>query len=483
MPEDNEDMSSLKDKLLAELKQQLADEIKEDLKKELASSVPSTGKGKKKEPKEQLPDAPVTETSAVLSSTGRIEVPKTIIKSLGWGKGDVIELKAENGKLVGTRVGHTDVQQKKAAKDESQAAKDVPVEDVIATSAINVGKYFDFDFAERPVMGKMKQVLENALQLYTSSNYSDGFKVLRMIEGIELKEEEPDRSKMRIAVVKFLNDMLPRDVDASVIQWPMVKDLYIDKANSRYLREKGYALMADGWKKVNDEKAKPYFEQVMSTLFEMLGKYQITEMYAIISLLETIMKLVKGTQSPHVGKLIDYFKGAFNQVDDIDYKIRFIRMLTELEAFKDAKDLARAFKETTTEGSGERRLVLDCLKENREKEKTYFEKHPELAEAGGMEEDDEEYLTELRDAEKKKKGTKKKQESAPENALAQEAGESVPAGDIAHEETGDQEQGDGASAGEGEVQDDINDQDGQAGDEPEEIGGEDQDLDFDPDAD
>ncbi len=385
MSNNNDDMSSLKEKLLAELKQQLSDEIKEDLKKELASSVPSSGKSKKKEPKEQLPEAPVTETSAVLSSTGRIEIPKGIVKSLGWGKGDVIELKVENGKLIGLRIGHTDVQQKKApSKDGDAAAKDVQADEATAGAlqSINVAKYFEFDFAERPVMGKVKQVLENAHKLYSASNYSDGFKVLGMIETIELKEEEPDRSKMRIAVVKFLNDMLPKDVDASIIQWPMVKDLYIDKANSRYLREKGYALMADAWKRVSDEKARPYFEQVMATLFEMLGKYQVMEMYAIMSLLETIMKLVKGTQSPYLGKFIDYLKDVFNRVEDVDYKIRFIRMLTDLEAFKEAKGLAKTFKETTTEGSGERRLVLDALKDNREKERAFLEKHPELGEDG-----------------------------------------------------------------------------------------------------
>ncbi|MBN2151673.1 MAG: hypothetical protein JW839_09520, partial [Candidatus Lokiarchaeota archaeon] len=97
-----------KAKLLSELKQQLAGELKEELKKELASSVRTERRSRaEKEKRPDLPDVEVKEDNAVITSLGNLPLPKGILKSLGWGKGDVIELKVDAGKLSATRIGHT----------------------------------------------------------------------------------------------------------------------------------------------------------------------------------------------------------------------------------------------------------------------------------------------------------------------------------------------------------------------------------------
>ena len=260
-----------------------------------------------------------------------------------------------------------------------------------AQQEFNASKYFEFDFADRHLLTKLRQIIENANQLYEAKNFAEGIKILEMVETIELKEDEPDRSKMRVTVIKYLSEILPANPEAVAEQVPDVLEM-IKKISSRYLQEKGYTLLASACKQ--SEQGYPYFDQIMDVLFGMLLKYQTTELYAIISLLESLINLVRGTTSPFVQKLVEYIKEKFDQIDDNDYKVRFIKELTFLEAYTDAKELGKTFKATTADESGERRAVLDALKENRDAYKAYLEKHPELAEAAEAEDADD-YLEEL----------------------------------------------------------------------------------------
>ncbi len=418
-----------KAKLLEELKQQIAGEMKE-LKKELAASVKPERKPRaEKEKKPDLPDVEVKEDNAVISALGNLPLPKAILKTLGWGKGDVIELKVDAGKLSATRVGHTNVVPKPKSKAGEGAAEgqEGKEQDESAASA-SLSKYFEFDFGEKNVMGKLKQILENAAKLYDAGNVTEGLKVLAMIDGIELKSEEPDRGKMRFTVVKFLADVIPKHPEAVATQGPQVMEL-IKKISTPFLREKAYGFLAMGYKNVKE--ANEPFEQVLDILFSLLKKYPTTDLFAIVPLLENILKIVKGTSSPHLAQAIAYINENFAAIEDNDYKIRFIKMLTSVENFKGAKELAKAFKAQTTEGSAERRQVLDALRENRDLQKAWLEKHPEMAEAFS-DEGDEDLLEELKEKKSKKKpkeGEAPKEEGAappPEGEAPKEEGAAPP---------------------------------------------------------
>ncbi len=415
-----------KAKLLSELKQQLAGELKEELKKELAASLrPERKPRAEKEKRPDLPDVEVKEDNAVISALGNLPLPKAILKTLGWGKGDVIELKVDAGKLSAARIGHTNVIPKPKAKAgeggaEGQEGKE-PEESAATTS---LSKYFEFEFGERQVMGKLKQVLENAVKLYDAGNVVDGLKVLAMIDGIELKSEEPDRGKMRFTIVKFLADVLPKHPDAIVTQGPQVMEL-IKKISTPFLREKAYGFLAAGYRNVPE--ANQAFEQVLDILFNLLKKYPITDLFAIVPLLENIIKIVKGTNSPHLAKIIAFINENFPDIEDNDYKIRFIKMLTSVEDFRGAKELAKAFKAQTTEGSTERRQVLDALRENRDMQKVWLEKHPDMAEAFS-DEGDEDLLEELKEKKSKKKPKEAEAPKDEEGAATPPEGE--PAGDL-----------------------------------------------------
>jgi len=402
----------MKAKLLAELKAQLSGEIKEELKKEFSESMRPARKPKaEKEKKPDVPDTEVKENNAVISQLGNIPVPKHILKALGWGKGDVIDLKVENGKLLGERVGHTSVIPKQKAKGaegggEGQGGMGGGKEESAASSGIM--KYIEFEFSEKQVMSKMRQYLEEASKLYDNGNAADGFNVLNMIEAIELKVEEPDRGKIRLTAVKFLVDMIAKHPEAMETQMQRAMEI-TTKIGTRYLQERAYSFIAAAYKQIPGGEAG--FEQLLDILFGLLSKYHVTELYAIISLLETIIKLLQGTSSPHVAKIIEYIKEKFTKIDDNDYKIRFIKMLTSLEAFDDARNLGKEFKAQTTEDSGEHRAALDALRENRDAQNDFFEKHPEL-----KPETMEENLDADLDEELKKKSKKKpKEEEGPKD--------------------------------------------------------------------
>jgi bifunctional DNA-binding transcriptional regulator/antitoxin component of YhaV-PrlF toxin-antitoxin module len=413
-----------KAKLLSELKQQLAGELKEELKKEIAASVKAERRPRaEKEKKPDLPDVDVKEDNAVISALGNLPLPKAILKSLGWGKGDVIELKVDAGKLSATRVGHTNVVPKPKVKagegaTEGQEGK----EQEESAAATSMSKYFEFEFGEKNVTGKVKQVLENAAKLYEVGNVTDGLKVLAMIDGIELKSEEPDRGKMRFTVVKFLADVLPKHPEAVATQGSQVMEL-IKKISTPFLREKAYGFLAMGYKNVPSANAA--FEQVLDILFTLLKKYPTTELFAVVPLLENILKNVRGSTSPHLAQAIAYINENFAAIDDNDYKIRFIKMLTSVDDFKGAKELAKTFKLQTTEGSTERRQVLDALRENRDLQKVWLEKHPEMAELFS-DEGDEDLLEELKEKKSKKKpkdADTPKEEGAPNPPADEPRGE------------------------------------------------------------
>jgi bifunctional DNA-binding transcriptional regulator/antitoxin component of YhaV-PrlF toxin-antitoxin module len=431
-----------KAKLLEELKQQIAGEMKE-LKKELAASVKPERKPRaEKEKKPDLPDVEVKEDNAVISALGNLPLPKAILKSLGWGKGDVIELKVDAGKLSATRVGHTNVVPKpkgKAGEGVADGQEGKEQEESAATASLS--KYFEFDFGEKNVMGKLKQFLESAAKLYEAGNVTEGFKILAMIDGIELKSEEPDRGKMRFTAIKFLADVLPKHPEAIVTQGPQVMEL-IKKISTPFLREKAYGFLAMGYKNV--PAANAVFEQVLDILFGLLKKYPTTDLFAIVPLLENILKIVKGTSSPHLAQAIAYINENFAAIEDNDYKIRFIKMLTSVEDFRGSKELAKAFKAQTTEGSAERRQVLDALRENRDLQKVWLEKHPEMAEAFS-DEGDEELLEELKDKKSKKKP---KEAEAPKK---EEGAAPIPVGEPAGEVQGDRDAAEPGPAGEPEA--------------------------------
>lgn len=391
----------LKARLLSELKKELAGEFKEELKKELAESVRSERKPRaEKEKKPELPEVEVKEDNAVISPLGNLPLPKPILKTLGWGKGDVIELKVDGGRLTATRVGHTNVMPRPKAKAGEGGAEgtDGKTQEESA-AATSLSRYFEFTFDEKSAMNKLKTVIENAARLYEAGNVVEGWKVLSMIDGIELKAEEPDRGKMRFSAVKFLADVLPKHPEAIETQGPQVMEL-IKKISTPFLREKAYCFLATGYKNV--PQASAAFEQVLDILFTLLKKYPTTDLFAIVPLLENILKILKGTSSPHLAQAIAFIKETFPAIDDNDYKIRFIKMLTFVEDFRGSKELAKTFKAQTTEGSSERRQVLDALRENRDAQKAWLEKHPELAEAYS-DEGDEELLEELKEKRSKKK--------------------------------------------------------------------------------
>lgn len=411
--------ADLKARLLAELKQQLTSELKDELMKELKPSK----KGKKAaEPGEALPEVEVKENSAILSSTGKLDLPKHVLKTLGWQKGDVIELAIDGDKMTCQRVGRTTLpaRSKAAAPAETDAPGD-PVRQAGPAPGLNIGEYFEFEFTERGVAGRVKQVLENAYSLYESGNYADGLKILEMIEKIELKDEEPDRSKMRMGIVKFITSMAVKYPAVTASQVPTAFEM-IDKINSRFLKEKAYWVVGNACKRLDD--AKDMFDKVLGVLFAALSRYQNTDMYAIVPLLEQVLKLVSGVDTPYTARIKEFMIEKFSQTDDVDYKMRIIRLLTSMDAFAEASALGRQFKETTTEGSSERRAVLDALKENRDKKKAYFEAHPDLQ--PDVEEEDLE--EEVPKKGKKAKG-KRDAEAAPveqgdaEAAPVEEAGE------------------------------------------------------------
>src|SRR5271157_5167939 len=416
----------MKAKLLAELKAQLSGEIKEELKKEFSESMRPARKSRtEKEKKPELPDTEVKENSAVISQLGNLPIPKHLLKTIGWGKGDVIDLKIENGKLLGERVGHTNVIPKQKAKGaegagEGQAGTGEGKADSTATSGVM--KYIEFEFSEKPVMGKLRQVLENASKLYESGNAADGLNVLNMIESIELKVEEPDRGKMRMTAVKFLVDMIAKHPEAMETQMPQAMEI-TTKIATRYLQERAYGFVAAVYKQIPEGEAG--FEQVMEVLFGSLTKYHVSELYAIISLLETIIKLLQGTSSPHITKVVDYIKDKFSKIDDNDYKVRFIKMLTSLEAFDDARALGKEFKAQTTEDSGEHRAALDALRENRDAQNVFFEKHPELQPetAEDLDADIDEELQKKSKKKPKETGQAKEEGEAMEQHLEEKTGE------------------------------------------------------------
>nr|MDO8084451.1 hypothetical protein [Candidatus Sigynarchaeum springense]MDO8118549.1 hypothetical protein [Candidatus Sigynarchaeota archaeon] len=407
----------LKAKLLSELKQQLAGELKEELKKELASSVKAERKPRaEKEKKPDLPEVEVKEDNAVISALGNLPLPKGILKTLGWGKGDVIELKVDAGKLSATRIGHTNLIPKPKVKAGEGTAEGQEIKGQEESAAIaSLSKYFEFDFGERHVMGKLRQIIENAARLYDAGNVIDGFNVLGMIDHIELKSEEPDRGKMRFTAVKFLADVLPKHPEAIASQGPQVMEL-IKKISTPFLREKAYGFLAASYKDIPE--ANQAFEQVLDILFNLLKKYPISDLFAIVPLLENVLKIVKGSNSPYLAKIIGFIKENFPAIEDNDYKIRFIKMLTSVEDFKGAKELAKAFKAQTTEGSTERRQVLDALRENRDLQKAWLEKHPELAEQYS-DEGDEELLEELKERKSKKKPKEGETPQGEEGAVTQ----------------------------------------------------------------
>lgn len=366
---ENENQDEMRDKLLADLKKQLAGELKEELKKEIATSLKNDGK--KDISAEQLKD-----NSAILSSTGRILVPKPILKALNWKKGDVLELSIDKGTLIAECVGHTDAKKKPKKKEDAAAPSDdgIPIIEG-GDSKLNVMKFIEFEFEDRKILDKLTKVLDNAYKLYENNNFNDAFKLLDMINSFEINQEEPDRSKMRISVINFLSEVFSEFQEAMDKQLPETLEI-VKKINSRYLREKAYSKLAIVSKR--SETARPVFENILQELFDALDKYQDTEMYAIVSLVENLIELIIDIDSPYMDKMVEYLNDKFNITIDIDYKMRFIRFLAQLHHFNRARYLANSFKETTTEGSSERRMALDVLKEIRDAKSEYLDKYPEF---------------------------------------------------------------------------------------------------------
>ena len=111
-------------------------------------------------------------------------------------------------------------------------------------------------------------------------------------------------------------------------------------------------------------------------------------------------------------KIVNFILEKFNDIYDFDYKIRCLNYLTQLESFTDVKKLAMMMKEDTMEGSSERRAVLDALKENREREKSYIENHPDY-QATEFDDDDEDSVDEpSKGTSRKKKQSKKEKTGA-----------------------------------------------------------------------
>ncbi|MHA1793521.1 MAG: AbrB/MazE/SpoVT family DNA-binding domain-containing protein [Promethearchaeota archaeon] len=379
--------NSLKD----ELKKQIAAELKEEIKKELMESM----KGQKVK---EISEPELKETSSVISSTNRVLLPKGILKALGWKKGDVIDFKVEDGRIIGEKVGHSTISASKIKTRREKKTSEEDKNEIATGMTIQVSKYFAYEIAEKKASKKLQQVLENAYKLYDSKNFADGMKLLEMIKSIELKEEEPNRSKMRIAVINFLADILLKYPATIPKQIDEIHEI-IQKINSRFLRENAYYTIG---KLCKETKHWQFLDDILEILFKALRQYTQTELYAIMDLVEKIVELVENTESGYVNKIIEYIREEVSSMSDHDYKIRCLNYLTRLNAFKEVKNIGKIIKEDTLDGSSERRTLLDALKENREKEKAYLEKHPDYI----IEEiDDDE--TESED----KKGSKKRKKS------------------------------------------------------------------------
>ncbi|MBD3185577.1 AbrB/MazE/SpoVT family DNA-binding domain-containing protein [Candidatus Bathyarchaeota archaeon] len=374
MPEDRDD---LKEQLKAELKAQLAEELKAELKKEITSSL-------KKETAEL---EEIKETSAVLSSTGRLLIPKEMRKVLGWKKGDVVDFSIDEGMLIGKKVGHTD---KKPGKKKS-ATKDGEGKNTITASTgstINISKYFKFEIDSRKASQELQNIIENAFKLYENGNLVEGLKILEMINSIDLKDEEPDRSKIRFSVISFLSDIIPDHPKIIENQLEEIKGLIL-KINSRFLRENAYNMLALACKKVGELKT---LEEITGILFESMESYKDTEMYAIIDIIEKLIELFKNTELESKARLKNFILEKFSSMYDFDYKVRCVNFLSELDYFKEARRLANGIKAETMEGSSERRTILDAIQENRKRKTEYMEKHPDFKddedEVDGDEQDD-----------------------------------------------------------------------------------------------
>ncbi|MHA1697534.1 MAG: hypothetical protein ACTSWN_01695 [Promethearchaeota archaeon] len=382
MSPDSEENLGLKDKITKELKEELKKELKAELKAELEGGLLNKDAGPT--------ISELSDTSAVISTTYRVLLPKGLLKKLGWKKGDVIDFKVESGKLVGTKIGHA----MKSIKKKSSTSKAKSLEESVAEEAsasaeesvarLQVNQYFEFPL-DRKISNKVRQIIENSYNLYEAGSIADAFNVLKMIDNIELKEEEPTRSKIRIAILHFISDVLPRNPQVFLKQLPDFKNI-VQKMSSKFLKEKGYALLARGCKEI---KAWDQLDNIIGILFTLLEEYSNNEMFAIISLLELIIDLIHDTDSQYAEKVAEYIKNKFDVIQDFDYKIRCLRYLIEIEKFKDVRMLAKKIKDETTEGSAERRNILDVLKLNREKEKAWYEKHPELKMDEEIEDEDD----------------------------------------------------------------------------------------------
>ncbi|MFX0098926.1 MAG: hypothetical protein ACFFCS_05045 [Candidatus Hodarchaeota archaeon] len=352
--------------LKEQLKSELMKELKDELKKELAESS-------KEAKSKSLKKSDLDDNSAVLTSTGNIKISKPFLKVLNWRKGDVVKYKIDQGKLIIEKIGHTDAAAKvsKKAAEDGTADGEIQVE---ASSDLVVGKYFEYDLMEKKAPNEVRKYIENSYKLYKSGNYNDGLKILEMIDNIELKEEEPDRSKMRLTIINYLADILPKFPAAVSSQVPAILEIS-KKISSRYLQEKAYGLIALVCK---DLKHWEYFDQIVEILYNLLLKYSDTEMFGIISLLEITVFMIADTPSKFIDDYKNYILSKFDIITDFDYKIRVIQFLNEMNCFKEARELASSIKKDTLEGSHERRLVLDIMKEIREKGKDFFEKNPDL---------------------------------------------------------------------------------------------------------
>ncbi|MHA1369360.1 MAG: hypothetical protein ACTSRA_06560, partial [Promethearchaeota archaeon] len=315
MSPDSEENLGLKDKITKELKEELKKELKAELKAELEGGLLNKDAGPT--------ISELSDTSAVISTTYRVLLPKGLLKKLGWKKGDVIDFKVESGKLVGTKIGHA----MKSIKKKSSTSKAKSLEESVAEEAsasaeesvarLQVNQYFEFPL-DRKISNKVRQIIENSYNLYEAGSIADAFNVLKMIDNIELKEEEPTRSKIRIAILHFISDVLPRNPQVFLKQLPDFKNI-VQKMSSKFLKEKGYALLARGCKEI---KAWDQLDNIIGILFTLLEEYSNNEMFAIISLLELIIDLIHDTDSQYAEKVAEYIKNKFDVIQDFDYKIR-----------------------------------------------------------------------------------------------------------------------------------------------------------------
>nr|MDO8088620.1 hypothetical protein [Candidatus Sigynarchaeum springense] len=204
--------------------------------------------------------------------------------------------------------------------------------------------YIKFRFDDKRACERFLDLLVNAQELFDKGRIIEGVGALTSIEKIELKHENPDRDHMRHAAVQLLSIVLPKHPEAISTLNPQVLSM-VARISSTFLKEKAYGLLAVGYKAIPSARAE--FDEIVDILLGLLKKYPFCDSfaYAIYPLLENLMKILKGTNSPRMADIISYIKKNFLYFEDDHYRKKLIELLESAGDLSGARDLEQSFSD------------------------------------------------------------------------------------------------------------------------------------------